>query len=203
MDTPAGGAEFLALDQLSGGYGVMLALIVDLARRMAQADPHLGVDAIDASGVVLIDEVDLHLHPRWQQRVLPDLLSAFPNIQFVVSTHSPQVLTTVQPNQIAPLERQAAKITAEAVTSSYGAESGRLLQEILGVDQRPPEDRNEFTATLNRYSELVSADRGEEDEALELRRRLDEISSQDPGLIRLDLEIRRRRVLRRAKEQAE
>jgi predicted ATP-binding protein involved in virulence len=181
----------------------MLALVIDLARCMAQANPHLGAEAIDACGVVLIDEVDLHLHPRWQQRVLPDLLRTFPNIQFIVSTHSPQVLTTVLPNQIVLLERQAAKITAEAVTSSYGAESGRLLQEILGVDQRPPGEQNEFTAMLNRYAEIVSANRGEEDQALELRRRLDEMSPHDPGLIRLDMEIRRRRVLRRAKEQAE
>ena len=203
METPGGGPERLALDQLSGGYRVMLALVIDLARRMAQANPHLGAEAIDACGVVLIDEVDLHLHPRWQQRVLPDLLRTFPNIQFIVSTHSPQVLTTVLPNQIVLLERQAAKITAEAVTSSYGAESGRLLQEILGVDQRPPGEQNEFTAMLNRYAEIVSANRGEEDQALELRRRLDEMSPHDPGLIRLDMEIRRRRVLRRAKEQAE
>jgi predicted ATP-binding protein involved in virulence len=202
MDTPGGGREHLALDQLSGGYRVMLALVIDLARRTAQANPHLGAAAIDVTGVVLIDEVDLHLHPRWQQRILPDLLRAFPNVQFVVTTHSPQVLTTVQPHQIVILERQASKITAGAASSSYGAESGRLLEEILGVDQRPPAEENEFTEKLRRYANLVAQDRGEEDDALRLRRELDAISPQDPGLIRLDMEIRRRRVLSRAKEQS-
>lgn len=198
VDVPTAGneCERLELDQLSGGYRVMFALVVDLARRMAQANPHLGANAIDAAGIVLIDEVDLHLHPRWQQRVLPDLTRAFPNIQFIVSTHSPQVLTTVRPEQIVRLDHQRGQVIAESAESSLGAESGRLLEEIFGVDQRPPAETNEFSHLLAQYAALVSVDQGEEAPALDLRRQLDALSSADPGLIRLDMEIRRRRVLR-------
>jgi predicted ATP-binding protein involved in virulence len=199
MDTPVGGAEQLALDQLSGGYRVMLTLVIDLARRMAQANPHRGKDAIDAAGVVLIDEIDLHLHPRWQQRVLHDLLRTFPNIQFIVTTHSPQVLTTVKPEQILILEREAGRMAIAAATSSYGAKSGRLLTEILGVDEQPPADVVEFTRLLNRYAALVATDRGEEPDALALRTQLDDLSPLEPELIRMDMEIRRRRVLRRTR----
>ncbi|WP_058555485.1 AAA family ATPase [Thiohalocapsa sp. ML1] len=201
MHTPVGGIETLALDQLSGGYRTMLALVMDLARRMAQANPHRGRAAIDATGVVLIDEADLHLHPRWQQRVLHDLGAAFPNIQLIVSTHSPQVLTTVRPESIVMLERTGGTLVAAAATSSYGAQSGRLLTEILGVDQRPPEDVVEFTRLLNQYSALIDAELGEEPEAAALRSRLDALSPYEPELIRLDMEIRRRRVLRRAREE--
>ena len=91
-----GRKERLELDHLSGGYRATLALVADLARRMAQGNPHLE-DPLQSEAVVLIDEVDLHLHPAWQQRVLVDLTRTFPNAQFVVTTHSPQVLTTVKP----------------------------------------------------------------------------------------------------------
>lgn len=199
METPAGGLECLALDQLSGGYRVMLALVIDLARRMAQANPHRGKDAIDAVGVVLIDEIDLHLHPRWQQRVISDLRQTFPNLQFIVTTHSPQVLTTVKPEQILMLERETGKVTVAVPTSSYGAKSGRLLTEIMGVEEQPPEDVVDFTRLLNRYRALIDEDRGEEPEANALRRQLDDLSPLEPELVRLDMEIRRRRVLRRAR----
>jgi predicted ATP-binding protein involved in virulence len=200
LETPTGGVEQLALDQLSGGYRTMLTLVIDLARRMAQANPHRGGEAIDAPGIVLIDEVDLHLHPRWQQRVVHDLQRAFPNIQFIVSTHSPQVLTTVKPESILILEREAGRISAAVPTSSYGAKSGRLLTEILGVEQEPPAQVVDFTRLMQRYGELIAQDRGEAPEALALRQQLEQLSPHEPELLRMDLEIRRRRVLRRARE---
>ena len=89
----------LELDQLSGGQRAILALAADLAWRMAQGNPHLE-DPLASEAIVLIDEVELHLHPSWQQRILNDLRRTFPNAQFIVSTHSPQVLTTVEPKNI-------------------------------------------------------------------------------------------------------
>ena len=72
-----GQVEKLSLDQLSGGYRIVLALAADLARRMAQGNPHLD-DPLKSEAVVLIDEVELHLHPAWQQRILGDLQRTFP-----------------------------------------------------------------------------------------------------------------------------
>jgi predicted ATP-binding protein involved in virulence len=86
--------EKLEIDQLSDGYKTMLGLAVDLARRMAAANPHMD-DPLAAEAIVMIDEVDLHLHPAWQQRVISDLLNCFTNTQFILTTHSPIVVEGV------------------------------------------------------------------------------------------------------------
>ncbi len=182
-----------SMDQLSGGYRIVLALAADLARRMAQGNPHRE-DPLQSEAVVLIDEVELHLHPAWQQRVLPDLLHTFPNAQFIVSTHSPQVLTTVKPEQVIQLYRQNGGIVAgNAAAPTYGAEAGYVLAAVMDVDERPG---NEFTATLKDYMRLVSDDLGESEEALSLKNRLEELSPRDPALHRAAVEIRRRKLLK-------
>jgi len=79
-------------------------MCMDLARRLAQANPFYGVDSCLAPAIVLIDEIDLHLHPSWQQTILRTLMHIFPNVQFIV-THSPAVLTTVKTENIWQLER--------------------------------------------------------------------------------------------------
>lgn len=83
-----------SLDELSDGYKTLLALVVDLAVRYARVNPKMA-NPLEASGVVLIDEIDLHLHPAWQKRVVADLLRTFPNTQFVLTTHSPFILESV------------------------------------------------------------------------------------------------------------
>jgi len=83
--------ETLDLMQLSDGYKTLLGLVIDLSMRMGLANPHLD-DPLSAEAVVMIDEVDLHLHPSWQRRVLADLLATFSNTQFILTTHSPFVV---------------------------------------------------------------------------------------------------------------
>jgi len=85
------GDEILNIAQLSDGYQTLLGLVIDLASRMAMANPDLH-DPLAAEAIVMIDEVDLHLHPSWQGRVLGDLLATFPNTQFIVTTHSPFIV---------------------------------------------------------------------------------------------------------------
>ena len=80
--------------QLSDGYKTMLGLAIDLGSRMASANPHLP-DPLAAESIVLIDEVDLHLHPTWQQRVISDLLRTFPKTQFILTSHSPILAESV------------------------------------------------------------------------------------------------------------
>lgn len=86
------GQDVLDIRQLSDGEKNLMALVGDLARRMAMLYSGRGGNALAGRGVVLIDEVDLHLHPAWQRSVLPRLLATFPNVQFIVTTHSPLVL---------------------------------------------------------------------------------------------------------------
>ena len=189
-----GKPEQLSIDQLSGGYRIVLALAADLARRMAQGNPHLD-DPLQSEAIVLIDEIELHLHPSWQQRILADLTRTFPNAQFIVSTHSPQVLTTLHPEQIVMLSREGGRIVAgRAPEPTYGAEAGDVLNVVMGVDERPP---NEFTQTLKRYMRLIGDDQGESREAKELRRELERWSPHDSALATADLEIRRRKLFAR------
>lgn len=188
----------LELDQLSGGQRAVLALAADLAWRMAQGNPHLD-GPLRSEAIVLIDEVELHLHPSWQQRILNDLRRTFPNAQFIVSTHSPQVLTTVEPKHIIELAREDGRIVAGSVDGwTYGAESGDVLSVVMKVNERPA---NEFTRKLGRYRWLINDEKGESQEALALRQELEGLSPHDPALDRADLEIRRRKVLRQMGKQ--
>ena len=182
------------LDQLSGGYQAVLALAADLAWRMAQGNPHRH-KPLESEAISLIDEIELHLHPSWQQRILGDLMRTFPNTQFIVSTHSPQILTTVRPHQIVELCRENNRIFAGQVAdATFGAKAGDVLSTVMGVDERP--SGNSFVQTLESYTRLVSGGRGESEEAVSLRRELEELSPLDSALDRADVEIRRRRVMK-------
>ena len=195
LDTQSGGREDLTLDQMGGGYRVVLALAADLARRMAQGNPHRAKPCA-CEAIVLIDEIDLHLHPAWQQRVLDDLLRTFPNTQFIVSTHSPQVLTSVEPERIVELSRDNGAVIPGYIggIATYGAEVGDVLALVMGVPNRPKD--NEFVRKLDRYRSLVDDDEGESEEARRLRSELDRISPYDHAMHEADMEIRRRTVLK-------
>lgn len=88
------GQTRLNISQLSDGEKCTLALIGDLARRVAIANPTLD-NPLTGSGIALIDEIELHLHPLWQRKIIPTLRKTFPNIQFIFTTHSPQVLSEI------------------------------------------------------------------------------------------------------------
>ena len=192
--------EKLVLNQLSGGFRIMLALAADLAWRMAQGNPHLD-DPLASEAIVLIDEIELHLHPSWQQRVLPDLARTFPNTQFVVSTHSPQVLTSVRPDCIVELRRENGTIVAEPASApTYGAEAGDVLAAVMGVSKRP--SGNEFVKCLGKYMRLVGRNQGESEEAISLRRELESLSPRDPALDRADVEIRRRKLMKEMRKSS-
>lgn len=87
-------AEILDIMQLSDGYKTLLSLVIDLAIRMALANPD-SKKPLETEAVVLIDEIDLHLHPDWQRKVLGDLLRTFPGTQFLLTTHSPFIVETI------------------------------------------------------------------------------------------------------------
>ena len=204
-DCGAGAAaapENLELDQMSGGYRIMLALAADLARRMAQGNPHLD-DPLQSEAVVLIDEVDLHLHPKWQQRVLTDLTKTFPKAQFIVSTHSPQVLTTVRPERVVHLYRYDGRIhAAHSCAPTYGAEAGGVLEAVMEVSERPGAEHNEFVNKLEEYMRLIDDGLGRTDKAISLRKELDEISPRDSGLDAADMEMQRQEIFAELGEES-
>ena len=179
--------EQVAFDQLSDGQKNLAALMADVARRALQLNPHLGADAPrETSGWVLIDEVDLHLHPAWQRRVLGDLQHAFPKINFVVTTHSPQVLSSVASDSIRLIERTAEghRVITPPV-SVQGRDTNAILEDLLGVPARPAE----FKARLEHAAQLI------EDEQLEAARRevnaLEHDLHDDPDVMGLRWELER------------
>ncbi len=120
---------------LSDGQRIMLSLVADLARRAATLNPHLGDEALKLTqGIVAIDELDLHLHPNWQRRVVRDLTRTFPSLQFIATTHSPQLIGEVKPEQIRLLTDTQVFTPAH----SFGLDSSRVLEEVMDAGRRDP-----------------------------------------------------------------
>lgn len=192
----------MAADYLSDGIRSMLAMIGDIAYRCVKLNPHMGERAAnDTYGLVLIDEVDMHLHPRWQQLVLRQLQEAFPKIQFIVTTHSPQVLTTVKPVCIRGLKPIDNKIIArDDYEFSEGAEAQVALEDILGVSARPSE--MPIVKELNEYLKLIKENKWDTARAIQLRQQLDRWGrGHETALVKADMDIRMRQF-RRSKDGA-
>jgi predicted ATP-binding protein involved in virulence len=128
--------EELIINQLSDGERCLLAMVSDLARRLAIVNPGLA-DPLQGEGIVLIDEIELHFHPKWQRGILPTLSSTFPNCQFIVSTHSPQIVSDVQPDAIYLLRQTPQGLIASHAVGSYGRDSNQILEDLMGVTDRP------------------------------------------------------------------
>ncbi len=139
--------------QLSDGYKIVLTLVLDLVSRALELNsdlPSMTPERILAvPGIVLIDEIDLHLHPSWQQRVMIDLQNAFPNVQFVVSTHSPQVVSSL-PKEVIRVLEYGEIIPVDGQTR--GVESQQILSRIFGASPTPSDDF--FVRALERYASL-------------------------------------------------
>ena len=178
--------SFMPVARLSDGVKAMLSLTADIAYRCVQLNPHLASPIEETNGIVLIDEIDLHLHPKWQQTVLVDLCNTFKKIQFIVTTHSPQVISTVPGHQIRILDGNQVYSAEEG---TQGAEASRILKEVFGVELRA--QHLEIVKKLNRYLELIDDDQWDTDEALTLRQTLDEWSrGHEPELVKADIDIR-------------
>lgn len=129
---------------LSEGVRNMVAMVADIAWRAAVLNPQHGTEAnLLTEGVVLIDELDLHLHPSWQRRIVNDLRRTFPRIQFIVTTHSPQIVASVSRSQIRLLDHN--RLVAEEPYVE-GRDSNEILEDVFGVPSRPQEVEDEIKA---------------------------------------------------------
>lgn len=129
----------MPLSYLSDGLRSVIAMVGDLAYRCLALNPHLGAEAPRMTpGIVLIDEIEMHLHPAWQQRILRQLANAFPRVQFICTTHSPQVLSTVRQESIRLITRDSEILSgSEAGANSYGAQSHLVMEELMEVSPNP------------------------------------------------------------------
>lgn len=126
-----GGVRELRIEQMSDGYKIVISMVADLAARMAEANPHMP-NPLEGEGIVLIDEVDLHLHPLWQRRILSQLHSTFPNIQFIVSTHSPIIVVGAgNIAQIVHLSESDEAANTDVETENIGQ---ILLSDLFGLE---------------------------------------------------------------------
>ena len=130
----------LDVRQLSDGERGMVALVLDLARRLAQANPEMPDPLRDGKAVVLIDELDLHLHPRWQRTIVQTLTTTYPNCQFIATTHSPQIIGEVPPDNIILLENGKAYPPHQ----SLGMDSNWILRYLMGADERDTETKRQL-----------------------------------------------------------
>ena len=123
----------LPFRMLSDGIRNMVAMVQDMAYRAVVLNPHLGKQAINTPGVVLIDEIDLHLHPKWLRHIVGDLRNAFPNIQFIATTHSPFIIQSMLPGEVIDLNENEGQYYGKSP-----AEPDRYIEDItetvLGVD---------------------------------------------------------------------
>jgi predicted ATP-binding protein involved in virulence len=181
--------EELIVNQLSDGEKCLLAMAGDLARRLAIANPGLS-DPLQGAGIILIDEIELHLHPRWQRDLLPTLSSTFPNCQFIVSTHSPQIVSDVQADAIYVLQQTPQGLVAHHPMSSYGRDSNQILELIMGVSERPEWSNGR----LRKLFRLI--EEGDLAAANELKIELEQkMGADEPDVMKAGAMIRRRELL--------
>jgi len=178
----------ISFDHLSDGQRAVICLVTDIARRICILNPHLGKEVVRKTpGVVLIDELDMHLHPHWQRQIVNGLKKAFPQIQFIATSHSPQILGELRPKEIILL--------CEGGTSrpqvSYGLDSSQVLEEVMGAYARN-QDVDKSLKQL--FLEI------ENNQISEAKSRLDELrqmTPQIPELGRAEAIIRRKEIIGR------
>jgi len=157
------------LHELPSGAKIAVGLALDIAARMTRANPQLDLNEVlsTTQGIVLVDEIDLHLHPSWQKTVVPQLRDTFPAIQWVMTTHSPQVIGSVEADNIRRIEEDG-----EVLIPPYaeGLKPEVVLEQIQGTS---PEPVTPITGTLERYMDLVYDGEGLSPAALQMREELD------------------------------
>ncbi len=126
------------LYELSTGYKALLSMIMELAYRSVILNPDISSDMNGLTGTVLIDEIDAHLHPKWQWKVLDALRSIFPDVQFIVATHSPIVISSANSARIIAIDKDG---TLDYMDSAYGFSIGDVLALRQGSTDMPEASR--------------------------------------------------------------
>ena len=169
----------LSFQQLSDGERSILALVFDIARRLTIANPFLD-NPLKGHGVILIDELDLHLHPKWQRSVVSDLERTFPNCQFIATTHSPQIIGEVKAEAITIIDRNKDSEVYKP-NVAFGMDSQRVIEELLEAPIRNVE-------TLRKFEEINKS--VDEEKYVEAKSKIEELKTtlgeNDPELIRIN-----------------
>ncbi|HRV96159.1 MAG TPA: AAA family ATPase [Anaerolineae bacterium] len=170
----------LDIRHLSDGERSVIALVLDLARRLVQANPKLDDPLKDGKAVVLIDELDLHLHPSWQRTICDRLTSTFPSCQFIATTHSPQIVGEVSPDNISLIEQG----TVLRPHQSLGMDSNWILRHIMGTS-----DTDFDTEDRIKHIEALVKDEKYDEAALAIDNLRDRIGGENLKLVSLQTRI--------------
>ena len=140
----------LDFSMLSDGEKEIITIFGDIARRLALANVELD-NSLEGEGIILIDEIDLHLHPSWQRKICNALVQTFPNCQFIITTHSPQVLGELHPEDIRLLDNFKVSVPSQ----SYGLDSNTILDTLQNTSHETLRQNVEITKKLDRVSDLI------------------------------------------------
>ncbi len=166
-----GDGRVMPFRQLSDGYRLTLAMVADIAFRCVTLNPHLGPAATrETSGVVLVDELDLHLHPRWQRHVVEDLRRAFPRLQFIVTTHSPFIVQSMKVGEVVSLDEPGVRMDYQASSIED------IAEEAMGIEDVQRGHRfKEMERAAEEYYRILETKPADDAEARRLKARLDEL----------------------------
>jgi predicted ATP-binding protein involved in virulence len=171
--------ETFSINQLSDGEKIYIALVGDLCRRLVLANPTLD-NPLLGEGIVLIDEVDLHLHPEWQKNIAERLCATFPNIQFIITTHSPLVINSINTKHIRIINIENNKANIIEGDYSYGLPVSIILEDVMGISSELPKEIKERLD-----SAYDSLDEGDLDKAKSILEELQSLAPKLPDLVRI------------------
>jgi predicted ATP-binding protein involved in virulence len=175
------------LDQLSDGERMLLLCVCDIARRLALAQNEPTSDALSGTGIVLIDEIEMHLHPQWQRTILPALNQTFPNIQFIVASHSTPILSQVKRESIRILDNGHILMPS---SNPIGRDANSIMEEIQQVSKRP----KAIEALIEVY--LTAIHRNDAAKTIALKNNLlNYLDSEDPIFAKAEAMITRKKLL--------
>ena len=137
--------EVLPLRFFSAGYRSMIGMVLDIACRMAILNPNMRLDSYKTNGIVLIDELDLHLHPKWQWNIISALKKTFPNVQFIATTHSPIILSSFNGENIIYIDDNK----VEYKDNTYGYKINDILNVLQNSNERVPAIQSIFVDFYN------------------------------------------------------
>lgn len=178
---------FIPVSFLSSGYKSVLSMGLDIVYRIYILNPHLGAKAFDETpGIALIDEIDMHLHPKWQGHIIDDLRKAFPLLQFVVSTHSAFIVQGLRDARIIDLDNERERDIGDYVKKSIP----EIAEEYMGMEdlERSPYFNAQVKAAEEYFTLLKSTPPSDPEKLAQAKAELDKYEiryDRDPAFIGL------------------
>lgn len=191
-------SEIQRIGLLSDGYRNIIGLVSDIAYRMALLNPHLNDKIINTPGIVLIDEIDLHLHPKWQREITGLLRELFPNIQFIASSHSPFIIQSMNRKEIISLDENDT-LLANGTEMSIEDISENIMN--VKLPQQSKRKLDMLNAANEYFDILEKLENNEvnESEVEKLKEKLDELSEPYEDNMAYVAFLKRKRLLSEAK----